>query len=131
MQPSVERERLLAAVDAELAVLEGLCATIERALTSRDWDAMQTAFFESRRAAHALANAMEDAEPVRDERFDAHVFTRVRRVYAIREGQRARIQSYHDAVGDRLALIARWKDAVRTLGKGRRLSTLGTLDQLT
>lgn len=113
-----------------MCALEALCGTLERALMRREWDDLAARIADSRRITHALTNAMEDARPVRDAEFDESVLRRLRYVHAIRQNQMSRLQQYHDAVGERLQLVARWKSALRSFGKRRPVSRLASLDHL-
>lgn len=121
---------LRAAVESEVAALEALCGTLERALMRREWDDLAAGIADSRRITHALANAMEDSREVRDPSFDEGILRRLRYIHAIRQNQMSRLQQYHDAVGERLQLVARWKSAVRSFGKRRATSRLASLDHL-
>lgn len=96
----------------------------------RRWPELDNAIADSRRITHALQNAMDDAAPVRDAAFDEHVFSRLRRIQAIRQNQMVRLQQYHDSVGERLRLIARWKGALRSMGRSRTRPRLAALDRL-
>lgn len=129
MQQSASREFLLGAVEASMREMEVLCGRAERALMMRRWEDLDQAISDARRATHALQNAMDDAESVRDAEFDDGIIRRVRYVGAIRQNQMTRLQQYHDAVGQRLQLIARWKSALKSLRHGRapRLSALDSL----
>jgi hypothetical protein len=99
---------------------------------ARRWDMLEGAIADSRRTTHAFQNAMDAAKAVRTREFDEGVFTRLRYVFAIRENQMARLQQYHDAVGERLQLLARWKQALKGLASRTRPSSrLASLDQLT
>ncbi|HET7813896.1 MAG TPA: hypothetical protein VFL13_05945 [Candidatus Baltobacteraceae bacterium] len=132
MQPSDSRDLLLANVEHELHELEALCGEVERALMHRDWKRLDSAIADSRRVTHALQNAMEDAGEYRNEAFDEKVNRRLRYVHAVRENQMTRLQQYQDAVSERLRLIARWKSALRSMGKPEpSRPSLGSLDQLT
>jgi hypothetical protein len=131
LQPSDKRDALLGGVESELRALEALCGDIERALMRRNWSDLDTAIVDSRRITHALQNAMDDAAAVRDETFDGAVMRRLRHVHAIRQNQMSRLQQYHDAVGDRLRLMARWKSALRSMSPQPARSRLGVLDRLT
>ena len=122
---------MLQAVQTELAALETLCGQLERALMSRRWDLLETAIADSRRITHALQNAMDAAATVRTREFDDAVFARLRYVHAIRENQMARLQHYHTAVGERLQLLSRWKQALKSLGSRTSRTRLAALDQLT
>jgi len=122
---------LRAAVDLEIGTLENLCADIERALTAKDWDAFAVAMAESRRVTHALENAMDAAAPVRDAAYDASVFERARRVYAIRENQLSRLKTYNAAVAEKLGRIATLKRFAKSVGAKNAPSRLASLDHLT
>ncbi len=114
----------------ELAALETLCGEIERALMTRTWSRLEAALADSRRTMHALENAMDAARSERDTEFDNAIDARLRYVFAIRQNQMARLQQYHDALGERLKLLARWKHALRSLGSGRSPKRLASLDRL-
>ncbi|MHB1550810.1 MAG: hypothetical protein ACYCX6_06410 [Vulcanimicrobiaceae bacterium] len=130
LAPSADAPPELAAATAQLETLEALVATMERCLLARDWASLEIAMADSRRVTHALQNAMEEARDARDESFDLGVYERLLFVHGARQNQMARIRQYRDSVGERLTLIARWKDAARTIGGERRRSTLGTLDRM-
>lgn len=109
--------------------MEHLCGTLETALMRRRWSDLEAAIADSRRVMHALQNAMDQAAPARDETFDAHVMRRLHHVAAIRENQMSRLQQYQDAIGERLQVMARWKEALRSMGRRRRpVSRLASLD---
>ncbi len=115
----------------ELTELERSCAQMQQALIARDELKLQRAFSDARRLTHALHNAMEAATAVRDEPFDREVTVRLQRVYEAREWQRAWLQGYHDAVGERLRTFSKWKLYARSVGgTARRRSRLGSLDDL-
>lgn len=120
----------MSAIETWLRSLEALCGTMERALSNRQWNALDAAIADARRATHGLQNAMDDAADLRDPAFDEDVFRRLRRVHGIREDQMRRLQQYHDAVGERLQLIARWKAAVRSMGANAQPRTISALDGL-
>lgn len=109
--------------------MEAICGRAERALMMRHWDDLNQTIADARRVTHALSNAMDDARGFRDAEFDEGIMRRLRYVGAIRENQMTRLQQYHDAVGQRLQLIARWKSALKSLQHGRapRLSALDSL----
>jgi hypothetical protein len=130
LPPSDNHVLLLDDVRSELAALEALCGEVERGMMARRWDQLGTVLAESRRVRHALQNAMDAARDARDERFDTEIFQRLRYLYAVRENQIARLRTYQHSVRERLSLIARWKNAARTLGSHGRKSKLGTLDRL-
>jgi hypothetical protein len=67
---------------------------------------------------------------LRTQAFDDNVFRRLRHVQAIRENQMTRLQQYHDAVGERLRLIARWKSALRSITTKRPASALNALNEV-
>lgn len=129
LQQSANREDLLGAVDASLREMEMLCGRAESALMMRRWPDLDRAIADARRATHAFQNAMDDAREVRDTAFDSVVTRRLHYVSAIRENQMTRLQQYHDAVGERLTLIARWKSALKSMAN-RKPSRLSALDSL-
>jgi hypothetical protein len=130
LQPSDSAELLLSAVEGSLGELEALCGHIERALMRRQWSNLETAIADSRRIMHAFQNAMDDAQSVRTEAFDQNVFRRLRYIQAIRENQMTRLQQYHDAVGERLRLIARWKSALRSIASKLPPTGLAALNEV-
>jgi DNA-binding ferritin-like protein len=132
LQPSDSCDLLLVAVEHELSSLEALCGEVERALMHRDWKRMDAAIADTRRITHGLRNAMDAARDVLDETFTETINRRLRYVHAIRENQMTRLQQYQDAVSERLRLIARWKSALRSMGKPQPARPqLGSLDHLT
>ena len=130
MQQSANPAILPEAVESELAALEALCGRIERALMLRAWNELQAAIDESRRVTHALENAV-DAQPGGRDALDGGARDRIARVQMIRANQLTRLQQYHDAVGERLQIVTRWKSALRTIRRERPVSRLASLDLLT
>lgn len=130
MPQSASREDLLAEVETAIRDLEKLCGRLERSLMLRRWDELETAIADSRRITHALQNAMDEARPVRDVAFDEKIQRRLYYVHAIRQNQMERLQQYHDAVGDRLRLMARWKTALKTLAARANATKPAALDSL-
>lgn len=107
---------MLDAVLAEVTHLEQLCNEMELALREANFDRLNAALADTRRTMHAFENAMEAAKSVRGAQFDAAVVARLRKVYDVREGQQRRLEHHRDALGDRLAGIARWKEYARAIG---------------
>ena len=130
MQQSVSGEILLNAVEAALREMEVLCGRAERALMMRRWQDLDATIADARRATHAFQNAMHDAQSVRDAAFDGNVMRRLHYVAAIRENQMTRLQQYHDAVGERLRLVARWKSALKSLAVRSARRNISALDSL-
>jgi len=122
---------LLDAVQRELAALEAQCGAMERALSTRDWERLESAIADSRRITHALQNAFEEAIAVRDEQFDAQFMQRVRYIFAVRENQMARLQQYRAAVDERMQTLSRWRQALRTIAKRATPQRRAGLDRLT
>ncbi len=131
MPPSAKPVQLPASVEAPLRELEDLCGRIERALMHRDWSDLNGAIADSRRITHALQNAMDDSGAIGDGDLAEQIGRRVHYVQAIRDNQLTRLQYYHNAVGDRLKLLARWKTALKSLASRTRARGLAALDQLT
>lgn len=124
-------EAQLAAVENAVRELEGLCGTIESALMQCRWDDFEHAMNDSRRVTHAVRNAMDDANEVRNAAFDERIERRLRHVHVIRENQMLRLQQYHQAVGERLHLVTRWKSALKSIAarlpEPARISALNDL----
>lgn len=110
--------------------MEMLCGRAERALMLRRWQDLDRTIADSRRVTHALQNAMEDARSFRDAAFDQTIVRRLHYVHAIRENQMTRLQQYHDAVAQRLQLIARWKSALKSIRRGNTAARVSALDGL-
>ena len=107
---------MLDAVLAEVTHLELLCNEMELALRETNFERLNAALADARRTMHAFENAMEAAKSARDEHFDSAVFARLRKIYDVRDGQQRRLEHHRDAIGDRLAGIARWKEYSRSIG---------------
>lgn len=103
----------------EVAELERLCGELEKNLVAGDWSAAANALRDSRRVTHAFANAMEAAQPDRDEAFDGQVYARMRRVFDVRENQLERLQIFHEQAGERLRTLSKWKVFARSIGAKR------------
>lgn len=106
----------LSHVLSEVEQLEQLCNEMELALRETDFERLNVALADARRTMHAFENAMEAAANVRDEAFDAAVFARLRKVYAVRDEQQGRLKMHRNALGERLAGIARWREYARSIG---------------
>jgi len=117
------------AVECEVIELERLCGELERALVAGDWNTVGNSLRASRRATHAFLNAMEAAEPFRDEAFDRAVNTRMRRVFDIREDQLERLQAFNVDIGDRLKTLSRWKAYAGSIGSKRAPSRTAGFDK--
>ena len=119
------------AIADHISALESLCRNLEAHLMARDWAALDQSIADSRRITHGLQNAMEEALPLRDELFDSHVFSRLRRVFSVREDQMERLMRYRESVGERLRTISKWKGYARAIGAkdSRPRATVG-LDRL-
>lgn len=127
MLPSVN-EDALATVFAEVAALEHLCTEIEAGLRERNPERVRAAINGSRRAAHALENAMHALGDNRTEAFDREVSARLRRVYDARAVQIARLEAYRDAIGERLQSLSNWKQYARSIGGPKQSSRVSLLD---
>ncbi len=110
--------------------MEALCGRIERALMRRQWSDLEGAIADSRRVMHAFQNAMDDARTFRNRDFDEDVFRRLRYIQAIRQNQMTRLQQYHDAIGERLRLMARWKSALRSIASKLPPTGLAALNEM-
>jgi hypothetical protein len=118
------------AVEREVVQLERLCGELERALVAGDWNAVGNVLRTSRRTTHAFLNAMEAAEPFRDEPFDRAVNARMRRVFDIREDQLERLRAFNGDIGERLKTLSRWKAYAGSIGSKRAPSRTAGFDKI-
>lgn len=104
--------------------LEELCRAAEVALCALDWSSLGRIAAEQRRLTHALDRAFVDAPPAGAER--AALLQRLRAVGSCRADQLSRLESYHEEVGGRLKIIARWRSAMTRMRNPnqRRVSTI-------
>lgn len=120
----------LAEVEQALAGIESLCGDLERALAARDWKAIAQGQADSRRWQHALTNAMDSSVSIRTPEFDATVVARVRRIYAFRADQLARVERYRETIRERLGTVVKFKAYAKSVGAKPRGSRLANLNQL-
>jgi hypothetical protein len=118
------------AVEREVVQLERLCGDLERALVAGDWNDVGNVLRTSRRATHAFLNAMEAAEPYREETFDRAINARMRRVFDIREDQLERLRAFNGDIGDRLKTLSRWKAYAGSIGSKRAPSRSAGFDKI-
>jgi hypothetical protein len=111
-------------VERELTELERLCAALERDLVGGRWKSAENALRDMRRVTHGYLNALQQAQEVRDEAFDAAVTARLQRVMDARQNQLARLETFHENLRQRLETLSRWKTFARSIGakRGRRAS---------
>lgn len=109
-------DRAPAGVSEHVAELETLCTEIESSLCASDWKRFDAAIANSRRARHAFENAMAETAGTHDAEFERAIFTRLQRVFAVRDDQMKRLQAIHDGIGERLRAISRWKQYARAVG---------------
>lgn len=124
MPASAERQ----AVEREVDELERLCGTLESSLVVGNWEEAAGVLRDSRRVTHAYLNAMEAAAEARDEEFDRKIYARMRRIFDVREDQLARLQAFHDGVGEKLQMFARWKEFARSIGARKRPARTVSID---
>jgi hypothetical protein len=108
-----------AEVERQLSELERLCRVTETGLVAGDWNGVACALRDARRVTHAMRNAMERSQDVRDEAFDLAVHARIKRVYDQREDQLQRLRTFHASVGQRLQTLSQWKVFARSIGAKR------------
>jgi hypothetical protein len=107
-------------VRVAVAELERLCAPLAPLLDRRDWRGCEQLLSDMARARHALANAWDAAKDARTPEFETEICDRVQRVLSYREWHLNRLRARHDEVGERLALISRWKAYARSVAGKRR-----------
>lgn|GEM_PF-3530692 len=107
-------------VRATLAALEQLCAPLAPLIDSRDWKGCERLLSDMARARHALSNAWDAAADSRTPQFESEVRERIQKVLTYREWHLERLKARHEEIGERLALIARWKAYSRSVAGKRR-----------
>ncbi len=106
---------LLDRIVEHVTALERLCNEIERSLRQPDWQRLDAALADTRRTMHEFENAMGEAMSLRTSEFDRVIFARLQRVYAVRQEQMKRLQAIHDATGEKLRMLSRWKTYARSI----------------
>lgn len=120
----------LDAVAREINALSSLCEELDAGLNAQDWARMDRAIADSRRVTHALEEAMAEAAPYRDERFDGAVFRRLQEIYAYRDDRLKVLTSVHEELGERLRQLSRWKGYARSIGSHETPRGLSALDSI-
>ncbi len=118
------------AVAREINALSAMCEEIDAGLKAHDWARMDTAIADSRRITHALEEAMAEAGPYRDDRFDAAVFQRLQEIYSFRDDRLRTLTQFHEELGERLRQLSRWKGYARSIGSSEAPRGLSALDSL-
>jgi len=99
--------------------LESLVVAAEDLLVVRDWARLERSVSDQRRVTHALEKAMTATAGQRPESFERELHARIARIARRRADQLARLEAFRDAVGSRLAVMAKAKAmrrAARPLG---------------
>jgi hypothetical protein len=99
-----------------IIALERACLEAEEALVERRWRDVRKAFAAQRKLTDeltALFAAAPDVAPAAD----AKVAQRLRGVYAYRQEQMGRLESYRNSVGERLRTIGKMRELSRAVGK--------------
>jgi phosphoserine phosphatase len=99
--------------------LERLLVAAEDLLVKRDWPALERSVVDQRRVTHALEKAMEATAGERPADFERELRMRIARIARRRADQLRRLEAFRDAVGSRLATMAKAKAmrrAARPLG---------------
>lgn len=129
MQPSADAgQEALEAVARDINELERLCLEIDASITERNWDRLGAALADSRRVTHSMQNAMGDATPYRTAEFDKAAFARLQQIYAYRQERMEMLRQTHEAIGDRLRQLSRWKEYARSIGGNERRAPSTLLD---
>ena len=89
--------------------LEGLVVAAEELLIERDWSRLEQSVSDQRRVMHALEKAMSATAGERPEAFERELQMRVARIARRGADQLQRLEAVRDAVGSRLAVMAKAK----------------------
>ena len=89
--------------------LEGLVVAAEELLIERDWSRLEQSVSDQRRVMHALEKAMSATAGERPEAFERELQMRVARIARRGADQLQRLEAFRDAVGSRLAVMAKAK----------------------
>ncbi|MGD1066618.1 MAG: hypothetical protein ABR975_07360 [Vulcanimicrobiaceae bacterium] len=114
MPSSAEPAR--AVVVRTIIALERACLEAEEALVERRWRDVRRAFATQRKLTDELA-ALFAASPDVAPAADAKVAQRLHGVYAYRQEQMNRLESYRSSVGERLRTIGKMRQLSRSVGK--------------
>jgi hypothetical protein len=120
----------LEAVAREINELERLCVELDSALNARDWDRMNRIIADSRTVRFAMEEAMAQAAPYRDSRFDNAVFSRLQQIYAYRQDRLNTLTELNGEIRERLQQISRWKGYARSVGAQKLPPRLNAVDGL-
>jgi phosphoserine phosphatase len=99
--------------------LERLVVAAEDLLVARDWKALEQSVLDQRRVTHGLEKAMTATAGERPADFERELRLRIARIARRRAEQLRRLEAFRDAVGSRLAVMAKAKAmrrAARPLG---------------
>jgi hypothetical protein len=130
LSESAEDVAARSAVEHEVSELERLCGELERSLVAGDWNEVGNMLRSSRRTTHAFLNAMEAAEPFRNEAFDRAINARMRRVFDVREDQLERLRVFNGGVGEKLVNLSRWKKFAQAIGSKHAPARTAGLDKI-
>ena len=120
----------LEAVARQINELERLCVELDEALTARDWERMNRTIADSRKARYAMEEAMAQAAPYRNDRFDGAVFSRLQQIYAYREDRLSALTELNSDIRERLRQISQWKGYARSVGAKDQPRRLNAIDGL-
>jgi hypothetical protein len=89
--------------------LERLVVAAEDLLVRRDWPALEVSARDQRRVTHALEKVMDATAGERPAQFERELSARIARIARRRADQLRRLEAFRDAVGARLATMAKAK----------------------
>ncbi|GAC1403304.1 MAG: hypothetical protein NVSMB64_04780 [Candidatus Velthaea sp.] len=115
MSPSAESHPG-AAIVAYVSELEASLEATEELLVARAWPELEMQLSDQRRITHAISNAVALSEDQRPASFELELKRRLQAIETRRADQLLRLQAFHDAVGSRLAVMARAKAMRRATG---------------
>ena len=126
MSPLAE-SGLGASIVANVALLEKSLVRSEDLLVARAWSELEMQLAEQRRITHAIAIDIAQSDGERPADFNLELRRRLQAIEMRRADQMRRLEAFHDAVGTRLAVMARAK-AMRRETRDPQIDSPALLD---
>lgn len=126
MSPLAE-SGLGASIVANVALLEKSLVRSEDLLVARAWSELEMQLAEQRRITHAIAIDIAQSDGERPADFNLELRRRLQAIEMRRADQMRRLEAFHDAVGTRLAVMARAK-AMRRATRDPQIDSPALLD---
>jgi len=116
-----------ASIVANVALLEKSLVRSEDLLVARAWSELEMQLAEQRRITHAIAIDIAQSDGERPADFNLELRRRLQAIEMRRADQMRRLEAFHDAVGTRLAVMARAK-AMRRATRDPQIDSPALLD---